>query len=67
MSAASTLFTQGTQYSQQRDEYNKRLRDAKTYYERQVEHSSQRLNDSVEQANRRYDDVIYELSKTDIS
>ena len=62
-SAATSLFNKGTQYSQQRDTYNKRLSDAKTTYERAVEYSAQRLNDSVESANRRYDDVIYELSK----
>ena len=61
--AATTLFTKGAQFSQQRDEYNKRVSDARTNYEKELERSSQRLNDSVEQANRYYDDVIYELYK----
>ncbi|KAJ3373491.1 hypothetical protein HDU91_006892 [Kappamyces sp. JEL0680] len=66
LSNATSLFNKATNFTQGRDHYNQLLQDAKLNYDRSVEHSSQRLNDAVEYANRHYDDVIYELSKQDL-
>jgi hypothetical protein len=67
LSSIQGMIGQVSQYSGEREYYNKLVSDAKMAYERDVESSMQRLNDEVsfcglikvEGAGRSFDDVCY--------
>ena len=62
-SAISGVFSAATMFNQEREVKSRDLKNAKSDYERVVEHARQNLNDGVEFANRKYDDSVYNISK----
>jgi coproporphyrinogen III oxidase-like Fe-S oxidoreductase len=61
MSSIGSIINVASRFQTRRETYNQNLQNAKMRYENTVEHSHQKLNDSVERANRTYEDVLFKV------